>query len=382
MRRKIFQKSLKFIFILLLLISISCSRKLQFESYLKNQNLWLFYGKTLSRDFFMNQKLQGNLKPIWSTELEGGISLTSPISIDKYFVTFDLKGNIYFIDIKSGKKIGKKSFGQPILVNPIIKLNEIIIPLAETSKLKSQLIILDILNNKIKSKIELNSSIENEMIYDNESLIVILTNGEIIKLNSNYLIDWKVKLNNHVKSSPSFFNKKILIGTVKGEIYLLDVNGKILHQTKIEGKINSGFSIKDNRFFFSSGNKLYCYDLNTFDKKWEVKLISEARVIPSLDENSIFLGDLSGNFYKINQLTGKIEWILNLGGIFNNSALVTENLIFVPNLFKKLFVIDKITGEILNVLEYSGRVKYSPIIVENILVIGVDDKKLIAYEVQ
>lgn len=382
MLKKIFKKSLKFIFILFLLISISCSRKLQFESYLKNQNLWLFYGKSLRRDFFINQKFQGNLKPIWSTELEGGISLTSSLSIDKYFVTFDLKGNIYFIDIKSGKKIGKKSFGQPILVTPIIKLNEIIIPLAETSKLKSKLIIFDILNNKIKSKIELNSSIENEMIYDNESLIIVLTNGEVIKLNSNYLIDWKVKLNNPVRSSPSFFNKKILIGTVKGEIYLIDVNGKILHQTEIKGKINSGFSIRDNRFFFSSGNKLYCFDLNTFDKKWEVKLISETRVIPSLDDNSIFLGDLSGKFYKINQLTGKIEWTLNLGGIFNNSALVTENLIFVPNLFKKLFVIDKVTGEILNVLEYSGRVKYSPIIVENILVIGVDDKTLIAYEVQ
>jgi outer membrane protein assembly factor BamB len=95
-----------------------------------------------------------------------------------------------------------------------------------------------------------------------------------------------------------------------------------------------------------------------------------------VDDRLIFIGDVLGNIFALDKLTGEILWKKNYGGLIRNSILILGDKLVVPNYQKKILILDKNTGRILQELEFDGRIKFSPVYVNKNLIIGYDDKKI------
>jgi len=99
-----------------------------------------------------------------------------------------------------------------------------------------------------------------------------------------------------------------------------------------------------------------------------------------LDDYNLFIGNLKGNLYSINQNNGSLNWMTKLDGIIRSTPLITKNKIITVNLNRSFSILNKLDGKIRKTFELNGRGKLSPVLYDNILIIGYDDGKLSAYE--
>lgn len=358
---------------------LSCGKRIQLSSYLKQNNLWSMYGMSSERRFFVNDTLTIPLKVIFQTELKAGLNFSSVSSMDDLLFVGDLKGNVYSIDLNSGRVKNYNNFKQPILTGIIVKENELIFPVAATRDKSSYLIVYDLLKGEEKSRVAVEGSIEKELIIMNNSIFITTVTGVVYKLNSDFTIDWKLKLDSQIYSQ-SAANKDFLItATIDGNIYLISSKGRIIKKIKNENLIKSGFTIDETSIIFGdNGGYLHCYSVERDKFLFSKKLAAPIVSIPSYDDRNIFVGDLSGNIFSVNKFTGEIKWKKQLGGIINNSILIVGDKIVIPNVQKKIFILDKSNGNILQEIEFDGRIKLSPIYINNKLILGYDDKKIVA----
>jgi outer membrane protein assembly factor BamB len=101
---------------------------------------------------------------------------------------------------------------------------------------------------------------------------------------------------------------------------------------------------------------------------------------PAIDDSNVYIGNLKGELFSFNKITGKLNWKSSLDGVLNSTPLITKNRIIITNLFKSFSIIDKENGVIKNTYSLDGRGKLSPILIDNKLIIGYDDGMVRAYE--
>lgn len=358
---------------------LSCGKKIQLESYLKNSFKWAMYGQIPQRKFFIDDTLKLPLKINFKTELKAGLNYSSVTAMDGFLFVGDLKGNVYTIDLNSGQIKNYSNFKQPILTSIVVDENRLIFPLAASKNKNSFLVIYNLVQGMEKSKLWVEGSIEKEILSVNKNIFFTTTNGTIYKLNEEHTFDWKINLKFQIYSHPAVIGEYIVTATIDGTIYFITFNGKIFKEFKLNNRIKSGFCVDGSRIYFGDeGGVLYCYDKDQGDFIFSKKLDVSINAIPSFDNESIFIGDLRGNVFSLNKKTGEVNWRKQLGGLINNSILIVGDKLVVPNIQKKVFILDKYTGKILQEIEFEGRIKLSPIYIKNKLIFGHDDKKIVA----
>ncbi len=374
-----FNVPIKLILIFLFLF-LSCGKKIQLQSFLNNDNLWTMYGRIPERNFYLNDSINLPLKVKFKLELKAGLYSSSVTSRDDFIFIGDLKGNVYKISLSKEKIENVNSFNQPILTSIVVTEKELIIPLAELKNKNSVLIVYDLINGRVKSKIYVEGSIEKEILLLEDFLILTTSKGLIYKLNRDYTIDWKLDLQSCICSTPSASKNFFVVSTENGYLFIITFEGKILQKFKVNHLVQSGFAIEnDNIFFGDDGGYLYLFNFNQgkiiYAQKLDTKIIS----IPSLDEHNLYVGDLRGNIFAINKSTGSIIWRKNYGGMINNAILIVGDKLIVPNVYKKIFILNKFDGKILQEVEVEGRVKLSPVLIKDKIICGYDDKKIVAF---
>ena len=125
---------------------------------------------------------------------------------------------------------------------------------------------------------------------------------------------------------------------------------------------------------------LYALKADDGEIIWQFDTGARIKMEPSTDAQNIYIGNLNGNFYSINKLTGIENWRTDFNGILNTTSLITENLIILPDVLFEIHFLDKQNGNIVKSIPLDGRAKLSPVIHKNILFIGYDDGVIRAYE--
>jgi len=358
---------------------LSCGKKIQLESYLKNNFKWAMYGQFPQRKFFIDDTLKLPLKINFKTELKAGLNYSSVTAMDEFLFVGDLKGNVYKIDLNSGQIKNYNNFKQPILTSIVVNENSLIFPVAASKGRNSFLIVYNLVQGMEKSKLAVEGSIEKEILPVNKNIFFTTINGTIYKVNQEHIFDWKINLKSQIYCHPAVVGEFIVTATIDGTLYFITFTGKIFKEIKLNNRIKSGFCVDGSRVYFGDeGGVFYCYDKDqerfVFSKKLDVSI----NAIPSFDNESIFIGDLRGNVFSLNKQTGEVNWKKQLGGLINNSILIVGDKLVVPNFQKKIFILDKYTGNILQEIEFEGRVKLSPVYIKNKLILGYDDKKIVA----
>ena len=222
------------------------------------------------------------------------------------------------------------------------------------------------------SKLKKLSSNKNIVFYDN-NLITFDHKGKIFI----YSLDLRKKTfqYNFYKKSYKNIKKDIYLTTSEdvlyvadnlGYIYAIDLNNRSLIWAKNYGiPFRSNLKVIDEQILVANqDNVIYSIDIKTGDKNWQFATVltflkSDFKNNFAIDEfnKNLFFLNTNGEFYSINYLNRKINWVLNL----KNSALPGDTSLFLsqPIVIKKKNLIISIKNTILNYNTLNGSINWS-----------------------
>lgn len=375
----------KAVSILIVLIGISaCSKKIQLNYNLEDNQDWTSFGKNPARNFYIDEVLGDDFQKLWEYSTSAGTHLTSVTVKDSVVFIGNLRGRVHAIDLMNGNKIGEIDVKSPIYSSVQVTGNEIIVATAGNKSNSQKIIWYDFVNGKETRSFEVCSSVENEIISIGDNVFVSCTDGTLLLLNRNNNVVWRRNIPTKFYSNPSSDGEVIISAGIDGKVYCLDFKtGKIIWEFRSSSPIFSGTVIKDN-FVFVGNNTgdLYKIDIKNGNQIWKFNCQSKISALPTLDDLHIYIGTLSGDIYALDMSDGKLVWRRNVGGVVNNSILAFANKLIVPILNRNVAILSKYDGNLLKNIEFPGRVKLSPVYVQNKIIFGCDDDLIIAYEIK
>jgi outer membrane protein assembly factor BamB len=178
---------------------------------------------------------------------------------------------------------------------------------------------------------------------------------------------YKKKFKNVKKQIYLLVNDNVLYAADNlGYIYAIDVKNKSLIWAKNYGiPFRSNLKFADGQIFLANqDNVIYSINAKTGNKNWQYStnltfLKSDFKNNFAIDEfnKNLFFLNTNGEFYSINYLNRKINWVLNL----KNSALPGDTSLFLsqPIVIKKKNLIISIKNTILNYNTLNGSINWS-----------------------
>jgi len=178
---------------------------------------------------------------------------------------------------------------------------------------------------------------------------------------------YKKKFKNVKKQIYLLVNNNVLYAADNlGYIYAIDVKNKSLIWAKNYGiPFRSNLKFADGQIFLANqDNVIYSINAKTGNKNWQYStnltfLKSDFKNNFAIDEfnKNLFFLNTNGEFYSINYLNRKINWVLNL----KNSALPGDTSLFLsqPIVIKKKNLIISIKNTILNYNTLNGSINWS-----------------------
>jgi outer membrane protein assembly factor BamB len=158
-----------------------------------------------------------------------------------------------------------------------------------------------------------------------------------------------------LKSSPAVSGSIVYVGSLDGYLYALNANnGKIVWAFKTEGPIESSPAVVDDAVYFTSQEPttgtLYKLDANTGTVIWDLPIPYQISFTggtvmlgsPSVAAGIVFASSNWGDYYAVNDSTGKIVWTFSDPSSID---FIVSSPIYVNG---DVFVIDKFNIACLN----------------------------------
>lgn len=371
-------------FLLLIILGLfsSCTQPMVIKYVSSEEPGHVMYGKVPQRNFYENTFINEKMLKLWTSETNGSQANTSVIIYDDYLFVTDLSGRIYAYDKNTGKRIGYEKYKGAISIAPIINKLRIYYVVNHRLERYSTFYMRDFTSGKTLSEVNIEGSVNNEMIRTESGILILTDNGEHLKINYGGTIEWAVKTKTTAQCNPASDGKIVVWGTQKGElIFASSDDGKIIYKNKMCEGIESGITIDNNVLFFGDiTGKLYAYDYENHKIIWSYNTGAKIKSTPVFNSESVFIGNLAGNIFSIDKLTGKRNWKVETKGVINTTPLLVNNFLIQPDYNKKIHFINPIVGQTVHILAYDRRVKLSPVYYDGIIYTGSDRGEIHAYK--
>jgi outer membrane protein assembly factor BamB len=331
------------------------------------------FAKSNERTNFNPTNISLPLKKIWDYSGPAGISSNQPLVVDSLVIVGFKNGEIYILNLITGKRICKAKMGTPIIGTPVLKENTIFIPIANNdNSLRSY----NLRNGKLiwSKKID---GIESALLLENDSLYGSTVKGTVFLVESETgKTIWEYKTKKMIRSSLSCNNDKIFFGCDDGILYALNKkDGKVAWEFPTKAPITASTSVDTNGYIYvgSTDNFMYCLNSSNGELNWKFNSESVIKSGPSIDESSVYFTNLSGDLFALNKHDGSLVWKLKIGNNTPSSPTVSNNYLLVGSFDHNLYIINKFSGEKLSSYSFDGRIVTSPIICGNYILICSED---------
>lgn len=326
------------------------------------------------------------LKLLWTYNTDASYSKYSISVCDRIVFTSNLKGDVYAIDISSGKSIGSfATKGKSSNSTPVINDNNIIVTAAggEKNPVISYNYSSGMTNwERNIGDIYSSPNLKNDFIY------ITTYYGNIYKLNvKTGLSDWDLKTVNSNSNPGQFFagptiaDNIVLAGNTNGYLYALNnSDGKIFWQFKTNSQIYSDAAFFNNRIYFGSNDGFfYCLD-TAGSLIWKKELKTKILSSPTFYKDIVVIAGVDGNIYGLDTVKGSNKWIFGTNGAVRASPLVHKNLIFIGSYDNYFYCINADDGKLMWKYLTEGRIRTSAVIWNEYVLVGCDDKQIYCFK--
>jgi len=351
-----------------------CSSSLQVKRQIKiTESDHFTFANNNERTNFSPTNISLPFKKVWDYKGTGGISPNQPLVVDSLVIVGFKNGEVYILNLITGKRICKTKIGIPIIGTPVLKENTIFIPIAnDGNSLRSY----NLLNGKLiwSKKID---GIESALLLENDSLYGSTVKGTVflVETETGKTI-WEYKTKKMIRSSISSDDEKIFFGCDDGILYALNKkDGKVAWQFATKAPITASSTVDTNGYIYvgSTDNFMYCLNSSNGELNWKFNSESVIKSGPCIDETSIYFTNLSGDLFALNKKDGSLIWKYKIGNNTPSSPTVSNNYLLVGSFDHNLYIINKFSGEKISNYSFDGRIVASPIIYGNYILICSED---------
>jgi outer membrane protein assembly factor BamB len=128
-------------------------------------------------------------------------------------------------------------------------------------------------------------------------------------------------------------------------------------------------------------HNLYAVNALTGSEIWRFSEANSAlAAMPAADDDTLYVGSLSGQMYAIDAQTGTAEWTIDLEGGLWTTPLLEEGTLYFGTLGGKVHALDATDGSEVWSAEVGGEVRGTPVLVNGVLYTGCEDGQLYAFD--
>ncbi len=144
-----------------------------------------------------------------------------------------------------------------------------------------------------------------------------------------------------------------------------------------------GVTVFEEMTFVSYGPFVYALDNKDGSVEWQYPSDADNQIVfyaqPLVTNDSVYVGDLSNTFYKLDRDTGELEWTFSGSkGYFIGKAAAHENLVFAPSNDGSLYALDVETGEKVWDFPTEHYLWAQPLVVDDVVYLGSMDHTMYA----
>jgi outer membrane protein assembly factor BamB len=381
-------KKIVYILIFYAFIFSSCAvLKISNKIKIEESKDWLMPDGNPSRTniYKTNSPLNPPFKLLWSFDNDAAYPVKNLLASDAVLFSGNLKGEIYGIDMISGKSLGSFSTSSPSQINGYVIYNYDII-LSRVGDDKKSIISYNVNTGKENWNVDFGWVVSSPVL-KNDNLIFGTMDGYIVNIQpQNGSLIWKYKdkneyTSNQFSSSSTIYNENIYTGNVNGNLYSLKKSdGSLNWKFKTEGPVYSDVSAFNNKlFFFSDDMNFYCLD-TAGNLVWKKDLSTKSYSSASFYNDLVITAAVDGFVYALNFSTGEIVWKFRTNGSIWASPLIAQGKIFIGSLDEYFYCIRADNGELLWKYKLEGRIKSNAVIWNDFIFISSDDKNIYCFK--
>jgi len=197
-----------------------------------------------------------------------------------------------------------------------------------------------------------------------ETIYAPNTDGKLyaFDLNGNFL--WAKHIGGALWSQPVSDGEFLYINSLDHHLYAFSLSAQdVTWQTEVSGAIPGSPALgADGTLYLGSfGSKIEAVDLSTHSIKWSLETKGWIWDAPVIEEDTLYVGDLEGNFYAINISNGRLVWNpIQPNGTIIGSPLITEDFIVIGTESGAAYAIDR-EGAIIWQYSIGGKLYTSPV---------------------
>lgn len=317
---------------------------------------------------------------VWDFETDAGFPNYSLTASDYALFASNLNGDLYALNIGSGKKAGSISSGSiEYISSPVLTDDRIFFSFNAISG-----------GGLTCYSIRDGEKLWNRKLFRTTSPMLFIENS-IITNDGNYLkkfnstdgkLIWQTKtpssLNLHtfVLSDSSVF-----ADDESGVLYKINLtDGKIMQSIKLPAQITSDIVSFNERLYFTSNNEKFMCLNNNLEMIFSSDIVSYCIAGFSVRDSVILFGCINGNLYCFDNNTGNIRWQKSFGSTFHASPLIHGNFAFIGCYDKIFYCFNLSNGEILWTYATDGRIRSTPLIWGKYIFISSDDRKIYCFK--
>ena len=203
------------------------------------------------------------------------------------------------------------------------------------------------------------------------------TNHSLISLNpANGSTNWTFSDPEGIWiASPIMVDETIYAPNTDGKLYALDLDGNFLWAKHIGGALWSQ-PVSDGEFLYinSLDHYLYAFSISAQDVIWETEVGGAIPGSPVLDaDGTLYLGSFDAKVEAIDPSTHSIKWSFGTEGWIWDAPVIEKDTLYVGDLDGNFYAINTSDGrQIWSPIQPNGTIIGSPLITEDFIVIGTE----------
>ncbi len=297
----------------------------------------------------------------WRYNARAGFGPDAPLIIGHNVIVSTRRGDAHIIDLESGKRVGRKSFGDAINGSVALIDSTLVVPLVQGRRV---LAAYDVIHGDMLWRIR-GAPIEVGIApVGGEGGIFVNTDGTVQRFDiRNGQIAWTYQLNGQrrVYARPLIGNQKVIIAVDNGEVIALSLyDGRVLWTLDVGAPVYVTPETNHDKLIVSTTQgRLVALNMESGAIQWTMDLNDQTLRLSTaaIDDDLAVIGGSDGALRAVELETGKILWEVQCPDALVAQPLIVSDVVYTGSMGNYFYAFNRHNGELLQTIELSGRVK-------------------------
>ncbi|KAA0207479.1 MAG: PQQ-binding-like beta-propeller repeat protein [Ignavibacteria bacterium] len=368
----------------LMLLCASCASIVIREHVKISSDDWLMANGNPQKDNISISADPVKIPPalVWDFNVDAGFHNNVFSIADAVLFASTLRGEIFAIDVSSGKRLGYISkLGGSVFGSPIVRERSIIFTIDGNED--RSVVSYDF--SKGTTNWEFNAGfIRSSPIVLNDNVIVANKSGLVFSINAlsgekNWVFNSGTKIS--FFTSPASDGKNIYLGNTSGELFAINlVTGNLQWRLETGSSFFCNISIHNDTLFTGCNDGIFRAFTNEGAIIWEKKLNTKFSSSSTFFNQSIITTGVNGKVYSLKTQTGENIWEFKTNGAITASPVLAGEYVFIGSFDKNFYCLNAKTGKEIWRFETEGRIKATALVWRGFVFVASDDKTIYCFK--